>query len=72
MPQHNYRVGVSFDCPWTEILNTDSTAFGGSGQGNSGGVHATPIPHHGRPFSLNLTLPPLGALFLRAELTPRP
>jgi 1,4-alpha-glucan branching enzyme len=34
--------------------------------GNMGGVHAEQIPVHGRPFSLNLTLPPLGALFFKA------
>ena len=35
--------------------------------GNLGGVLAEEEPVHGRPFSLNLTLPPLGALFLKAE-----
>ena len=24
-----------------------------------GGMEAAPIPYHGRPYSLNLTLPPL-------------
>jgi 1,4-alpha-glucan branching enzyme len=38
--------------------------YGGSGQGNQGGIHAEALPSHGRPFSLNLTLPPLGALLL--------
>lgn len=64
---HNYRVGVPFDTHWREILNTDATVFGGSGQGNSGGAPATPVPAHGRPYSLNLTLPPLAALYLRPE-----
>jgi len=64
---HNYRIGVSADGYWKELLNTDAAAFGGSGQGNSGGVHATPVPAHGRPYSLNLTLPPLGAVYLRLE-----
>jgi hypothetical protein len=30
-------------------------------------VVVTPVPWHGRRFSLNLTLPPLGALFLKVE-----
>src|SRR6266852_5742825 len=38
--------------------------YGGSGQGNMGGVDAAPIPLHGRRWSINLTLPPLGAVFL--------
>jgi 1,4-alpha-glucan branching enzyme len=65
VPRFNYRVGVRQLGLWSEILNTDGTELGGSGHGNLGGVEATPVPMHGRPFSLNLTLPPLGAVFLR-------
>jgi 1,4-alpha-glucan branching enzyme len=64
VPRWSYRIGVDVDGDWIEILNTDATAFGGSGHGNAGGVTADVIPAHGRPFSLSLTLPPLGALFL--------
>jgi hypothetical protein len=28
---------------------------------------AEAVPEHGRPFSLKLTLPPLGALFFKGE-----
>jgi len=65
LPRFNYRLGVPFDGVWVEILNTDGAAFGGSNHGNVGGVEATPVPSHGRPFSVNLTLPPLGALYLK-------
>ena len=41
--------------------------YGGSGQGNMGGIEATPAPHHGRPYSLNVTLPPLAAVFLKRD-----
>ena len=41
--------------------------YGGSGQGNLGGVEAEPVPWHGRPHSLALTLPPLAICLLRAE-----
>jgi 1,4-alpha-glucan branching enzyme len=64
-PRHNYRLGVPSDGHWEEVLNTDAKEFGGSGQGNLGGVDAAPVGSHGRPFSLNLTLPPLGAVLLR-------
>ncbi len=67
MPRHNYRVGVNVDAYWEEILNTDAVSLGGSGLGNVGGAQANPVPAHGRPLSLNLTLPPLGALFLRPQ-----
>ena len=65
VPRFNYRLGVPRDGLWAEVLNTDAAAFGGSGHGNVGGVQATPVPSHGHPFSVNLTLPPLGALYLK-------
>ncbi|HVT06899.1 MAG TPA: 1,4-alpha-glucan branching protein GlgB, partial [Polyangia bacterium] len=68
IPRFNYRIGVPGEGVWSEILNSDAAAFGGSNHGNIGGVEATPVPSHGRPYSLNLTLPPLGALYLK--LTP--
>jgi 1,4-alpha-glucan branching enzyme len=64
---HNYRLGVDVEGYWQEILNSDASAFGGSGQGNQGGVESAPYPSHGRPFSMVLTLPPLAALFLRVR-----
>ncbi|HEY8181092.1 MAG TPA: 1,4-alpha-glucan branching protein GlgB [Thermoanaerobaculia bacterium] len=67
MPRHNYAVGVPFGGHWREILNSDAPLYGGSGQGNMGGVDAAPIPLHGRRWSVNLTLPPLGAVFLINE-----
>ena len=63
--RENYRVGVPHGGRWAEVLNTDAREYGGSGVGNLGGVTARPIPYHGRPYSLNLTLPPLAALFFR-------
>jgi 1,4-alpha-glucan branching enzyme len=33
--------------------------------GNEGTVIAEDVEHHGRPYSLSLTLPPLSALFLK-------
>jgi 1,4-alpha-glucan branching enzyme len=63
MPRLNYRVGVPVEGAWAEVLNTDSAAFGGSNHGNIGGVTASPVPSHGRLSSINVTLPPLGALY---------
>jgi 1,4-alpha-glucan branching enzyme len=65
--RENYRVGVPWDCYWKEILNSDAPLYGGSGQGNFGGLPAAPLPIHGRPFSLNMTLPPLGIVVFRPE-----
>jgi 1,4-alpha-glucan branching enzyme len=61
---------VPCDGYWEELVNSDAREFGGSGQGNQGGVQAAPVASHGRPFSLNLTLPPLGAVLLRCNPPP--
>ena len=71
IPRFNYRVGVPRGGYWKEILNSDSKEYGGSGHGNLGGVEASPISFHGRPCSLNLTLPPLGAVFFKSEVRGR-
>jgi 1,4-alpha-glucan branching enzyme len=65
VPRHNYVIGVPAGGIWEEILNSDARDYGGGGQGNMGGVEAAPIPYHNRPYSLNLTLPPLGAVFFK-------
>lgn len=59
----DYRVGVPREGIWREALNSDSTIYGGSGQGNAGTVRTDPLPWDGRPCSLSLTLPPLAAVF---------
>ncbi len=58
-PRPNYRIGVPERGHWNEILNGDAPLYGGSGQGNLGGAGTSPVPMHGHPYSLNLTLPPL-------------
>jgi 1,4-alpha-glucan branching enzyme len=62
-----YRVGVPHGGWWRELANGDAREYGGSGQGNGGGAHAEAVPHHGLPFSLSLTLPPLAIVFFRGE-----
>ncbi len=67
VPREHYRVGVPRGGWWKEVLNSDGTEYAGSGIGNGGGVMAQPEEQHGRPFSLELTLPPLAAVFFRPE-----
>jgi 1,4-alpha-glucan branching enzyme len=69
VPRSNYRVGVPLAGRWEEALNSDATLYGGSGQGNLGGVDSVPVPAHGRYHSVSLTLPPLSALVLRPQPT---
>ncbi|MGV8900128.1 MAG: 1,4-alpha-glucan branching protein GlgB [Burkholderiaceae bacterium] len=65
VPHHNYQVGVPHGGFWRELLNSDATLYGGSGQGNMGGVEAAPIAAHGRSHSLMLTLPPLAVVYFK-------
>jgi 1,4-alpha-glucan branching enzyme len=50
---------------WKELLNTDSGDYGGSNMGNRGGLRTVPVQRHGEAQSLELTLPPLSAMYLR-------
>ena len=52
---------------WVEAVNTDSEHYGGSDVGNFGGVEAEPIAWGGQPFSAEITLPPLGGVWLVPE-----
>jgi len=65
--RENYRMGVPFSGFYREVLNSDSELYGGSNQGNAGGVQSEATPWMGRPHSVKLTLPPLGAVLLRPE-----
>src|SRR5262249_17117581 len=60
-----YKVGVPLGGFWKELLNSDGKEYAGSGVGNGGGVMAEARPQHGRRFSVELTLPPLAAVFFK-------
>jgi 1,4-alpha-glucan branching enzyme len=62
--QYGYRLGLPRSTRWREAVNTDSSYYGGSDVGNLGGVVPEPIPWNDQPFSAELTLPPLAALWL--------
>jgi 1,4-alpha-glucan branching enzyme len=70
IPRTSYRIGVPWGGAWSEALNSDARHYGGSGWGNMGEVEAAPVGSHGEPWSLALTLPPLGAVFLRGPARP--
>ncbi|HEX5512348.1 MAG TPA: 1,4-alpha-glucan branching protein GlgB [Actinomycetales bacterium] len=70
VPQENYRVGLPHAGGWREVLNTDAPQYGGSGVGNLGRVEAEDVPMHGRPASVQLRVPPLGAVWLMPEDSP--
>ncbi len=65
IPREGYRIGVPERGTYQEILNSDSSHYGGSNMGNSGEITTEDIPWMNRPYSINLTLPPLAGVVLR-------
>jgi 1,4-alpha-glucan branching enzyme len=65
--RRNYRVGVPRVGFWRELMNSDAKQYGGSNQGNLGGVESFPVPCHGQPDSINISLPPLAVVYLKHE-----
>jgi 1,4-alpha-glucan branching enzyme len=63
-----YRVGLPFSGIWKEVVNSDATPYGGTGEHlNKGAVKAEQQTYHGRPYSAELVLPPLGMVVLEYE-----
>ncbi|HSW56822.1 MAG TPA: 1,4-alpha-glucan branching protein GlgB [Dehalococcoidales bacterium] len=70
VPRFDYRIGCPSGGEWLEILNSDALEYSGDGFGNYGRVQAEPVPFHSLAYSLRLSLPPLGALFLKPAHPP--
>jgi 1,4-alpha-glucan branching enzyme len=66
VPRHNWRVGVPGLGKYREVLNSDSQHYGGSNVGNLSVVQAQAVPSSGLPASVQLNLPPLGAVIFIA------
>jgi 1,4-alpha-glucan branching enzyme len=60
-----FRIGVPYGGRWRELLNSDATLYGGSGQGNLGGMDAEPRAWHGQSHSIAITLPPLAVVVFK-------
>jgi 1,4-alpha-glucan branching enzyme len=67
VPRHNYRIGMDRPGQYREILNSDSRFYGGSDVGNPVPLSAGERGWMGRPYSFEVTLPPLGAVVLQPE-----
>jgi len=67
VPRYKYMVGVPEPGFYREVLNSDSAIYGGSDMGNLGGVETVDDSVHGRPCSLEITLPPLSVLIFKPE-----
>jgi 1,4-alpha-glucan branching enzyme len=66
-PHHGYTIGLPKAGRWSEVLNTDASTYGGSGEGNLGGVDATEDPSHGLPASARVMVPALSAVWLKHD-----
>ena len=66
-PHEGYRIGLPHAGTWQEVVNTDDPQYGGSGVVNIGELVAEEIPWNGRPYSVELRVPPLGALWLAPQ-----
>ena len=63
--ERNYRIGSPFGGQWVEIFNSQSEYYEGWNIGNAGPLDAEEVPMHDRPYSLSMTLPPLGVIYLK-------
>jgi len=65
VPRMDYRIGAPQPGFYKELINSDSTIYGGSNIGMGGGIKAESRHWHGQPYSFSLHLPPLGMLILK-------
>jgi 1,4-alpha-glucan branching enzyme len=65
VPRYGYQLGIAQAGSWVEVLNTDSTQYGGSGVGSgTQQVVTKKVATHGKPFSISVTVPPLATVYL--------
>jgi len=62
-----YRMGVPKAGFYKEVFNNDSVHYAGTNIGNYPGLMAEAIPHHGRPASIELNLPPLATVVFKPQ-----
>ena len=67
IPKYKYRLGVPKSGYWKEILNSDSNIYYGSNIGNLGGVNTYDYSTHTRPYTIEISLPPLAAVFFKYQ-----
>lgn len=65
VPRRKYRIGLPRGGRYQEILSSDAIEFGGSGMSTGGDFVAETLLHHNRPHSIEITIPPLGAVLYR-------
>jgi 1,4-alpha-glucan branching enzyme len=66
IPRLDERIGVPIGGFWRLVSNSDAREYGGSGVGSGEGAMAVQEAHHGRPYHIQITIPPLGVVVLRS------
>ena len=61
----SYKIGVPYEGEYEEIFNSQSSYYEGWNIGNSGPIRASNEGMHGKEYSLELTIPPLGVIYLK-------
>lgn len=64
---YDYQIGVPFLGEYEELLNTDDTIYGGSGQVMGTVLTSEKIPFHNQPYSIKIKVPPMATLILRVK-----
>ncbi len=67
VPREKYRLGVNSQGVYRELLNTDSTKYGGSGCGNAEFMYSQNVPWHYRNQSIEVSIPPLSTVFIELQ-----
>jgi 1,4-alpha-glucan branching enzyme len=66
IPRENYRIGVPTEGNWKEIFNSDDRNFGGSNVKNPENMKSSKMPMHRQDYSIAVTLPPMGVIYLKS------
>ena len=65
IPYHQYKVGVPYLGEYEEVLNSDRDYYHGSNQYNGLSLISKKEVTHGKPYFIDITIPPYGATILK-------
>ncbi len=68
VPRNGYRIGVPYEGEYEEVFNSDLEEFGGLGFQNERTIKSEKVNWHNQPYSINIQIPPLGALFIKKKV----
>ncbi|MCT4594349.1 MAG: 1,4-alpha-glucan branching protein GlgB [Anaeromicrobium sp.] len=63
----DYKIGVPYEGEYEEVFNSDLKEYGGWGVRNEGIIKSMDENWHNQPYSIEVKIPPLGALFIKMK-----